>query len=155
MYLHFHFIRQNTDHWQVKWTNTDHLFIMAAVSWCVRSRKSDRVWGSERDGGQTVMVRWVMHRLRPVRVPMLTPCPLPKVPTLGTWASELDHRAMEEWGLVWWIMLSFTSGGWLGACALLTWGTPVTRMHYGKRASWWRQCDALGKVLLGNLESCL
>lgn len=29
------------------------------------------------------------------------PCPLPKVPTMGTSASELDHRAMEEGGLVW------------------------------------------------------
>ena len=27
-------------------------------------------------------------------------------------------------------------------------------MHYGKRATWWRQCDALGNVLLGKLGSC-
>ncbi|KAK3570976.1 hypothetical protein QTP86_031838, partial [Hemibagrus guttatus] len=27
-------------------------------------------------------------------------------------------------------------------------------MHYGKKASWQRQCHALGNVLLGNLGSC-
>ncbi|XP_053509279.1 E3 ubiquitin-protein ligase DTX3L isoform X2 [Ictalurus furcatus] len=27
-------------------------------------------------------------------------------------------------------------------------------MHYGKKESWWMQCDALGNVLLGNLGSC-
>ncbi|KAK3509829.1 hypothetical protein QTP70_012764 [Hemibagrus guttatus] len=34
------------------------------------------------------------------------------------------------------------------------WGTHGTRMHYGKKASRWRQCHALGNVLLGNLGSC-
>ena len=28
-----------------------------------------------------------------------------------------------------------------------------SRMHCGKKASWWRQCDALGYILLGNLGS--
>lgn len=32
----------------------------------------------------------------------------------------------------------------------LTWRTPVTRMHYGKKASGRGQCDALVDVLLGN-----
>ncbi|XP_053084513.1 endoplasmic reticulum protein SC65 isoform X3 [Pangasianodon hypophthalmus] len=41
----------------------------------------------------------------------------------------------------------------LGACTLLTWGRDGTRTHYGKKTSWQRQCDALGNVLLGNLES--
>ena len=27
-------------------------------------------------------------------------------------------------------------------------------MHYGKKLSWWRQCDALGNALLGNTGSC-
>lgn len=36
---------------------------------------------------------------------------------------------------------------WLGAS--LTWGTHGTRMHYGKKASKGRQCDALANVLLG------
>ncbi|KAK3543439.1 hypothetical protein QTP70_020917, partial [Hemibagrus guttatus] len=49
-------------------------------------------------------------------------------------------------------MFSFTSCGWLGACASLTWGVHGTRMHYGNKASWRRQC--LGNVLLGNLGSC-
>ena len=35
-----------------------------------------------------------------------------------------------------------------------TWGTHGTLMHYGKMASRRRQCDALGNVLPGNLESC-
>ena len=41
-----------------------------------------------------------------------------------------------------------------GACVSLTWGTRGTRIHYGKKASRWRQCDGLGSVLLGNLWSC-
>ncbi|KAK3575103.1 hypothetical protein QTP86_020701, partial [Hemibagrus guttatus] len=45
-------------------------------------------------------------------------------------------------------------GQWPGACASLTWGTHGTRMHYGKKASWWRQCHALGNILLKNLGSC-
>lgn len=44
---------------------------------------------------------------------------------------------------------SFTTHGWPGA--LLTWGKPGTRVHYGKKASWQRQCDVLSNVLLGNL----
>ena len=67
---------------------------------------------------------------------------------MGTWASELDHRAMEEGGLIWWIMFSFTSHGW--SCVSLTWGTHGTRVHYWKKASWRRQCDALGNVMLGS-----
>jgi len=38
-----------------------------------------------------------LHSLRPVRVPMLTPVHHRKC---QQWASELDHRAMEECGLV-------------------------------------------------------
>lgn len=26
------------------------------------------------------------------------------------------------------------------------------QIHYWKKASWWRQCDSLDNVLLGNLE---
>ena len=58
---------------------------------------------------------------------------------------------MEEDGLIWWITFSFTSHG---ACVSLILGKRSTRMHYGKKASWQRQCDALGNVLLGNLGSC-
>ena len=46
------------------------------------------------------------------------------------------------------------SHGWPCACASLTWGTHGTRMHYGKRAIRWRQCNDLGNVLLWNLGSC-
>lgn len=49
--------------------------------------------------------------------------------TMGTWASEMDHRAMEEGGLLRWITFSCISRGWLGAWELLTWGTPVTKIH--------------------------
>lgn len=37
-----------------------------------------------------------LYSSRPVRVPMLSP----KVPTMDTWASELDHGAMEEGGSI-------------------------------------------------------
>ena len=56
---------------------------------------------------------------------------------------------MEEGGLVWWIMFSH---GWPGASP--TWGTHGTRMHYWKKASRRRQCDASGNALLGHLGSC-
>ncbi|KAF4075654.1 hypothetical protein AMELA_G00221250 [Ameiurus melas] len=34
-------------------------------------------------------------------------------------------------------------------CVALTWGKDGTRMHYGKKSRWWRKCDALGNVLMG------
>lgn len=45
-------------------------------------------------------------------------------------------------------MFSYTSCGWCGMCASFTGGTHGTRMHYGKLET---QCDALCKILLGNL----
>ena len=76
------------------------------------------------------------------------PCQPLKALSMGTWASELDHGAMEEGGLVWWIMFSFTSCGWPGVCVSLTWETHGTRKHYGKKASrqiWcFGQCSDLG-----------
>lgn len=37
---------------------------------------------------------------------------------------------------------------WSGVYASLTWWTPGTRMHYRKKATPGRQCDALGNVML-------
>lgn len=34
-----------------------------------------------------------------------------------------------------------------------TWGCDCTRMHYWKKMSWWRQCDALVNFMLGNLRT--
>ena len=77
-------------------------------------------------------------------------CPLPKVPTVSIRTGPL--RNWRRWlGRV---TFSFTSHGWPGAYVSLTWRTHGTRMHYGEKASRWRQCDALGNVLLGNLGSC-
>lgn len=53
---------------------------------------------------------------------------------MGTWASELNHGAMEEGCLVWWITISFKSSGWSGACAFFIWENYGNRMHYGKKA---------------------
>lgn len=39
-------------------------------------------------------------------------CSLPKAATTGLWASELDHRAVDD-GLVWWVMFSVPSHGCL------------------------------------------
>ncbi len=77
------------------------------------------------------------------------PCQLPKAATVGTWASELDHGAMEECGLVWCITFSFTSLGWPGACCL----PGESGCTMGKRQAG-EGSDALGDVLLGNLGSC-
>ncbi len=41
-----------------------------------------------------------LHSRRPVKVSKPDPYRLPKVPTMGMRASELDHGAMEEGGLV-------------------------------------------------------
>lgn len=40
---------------------------------------------------------------------------------------------------------------WMTGCVSLTWGTNSTRMHYGKKSSRKRQCDALDNALLGTL----
>lgn len=64
---------------------------------------------------------------------------------MGTWTSQLDHKAMEEGGLVRWLRFSFTSYG------LLTWRTPGNRMNYWKKLSR-KQYDALRKV--GSCYSC-
>lgn len=37
--------------------------------------------------------------------------------------------------------------GWVPFC-LIWWWQAHTRMHHGKKTSWWRQCDAWGDVLL-------
>ena len=57
---------------------------------------------------------------------------------------------MEEGRLVQGVSFSFRSRGWPCTCAPITWGSDGTRMHWGKTTSWWRECDALGNVLLGN-----
>lgn len=65
--------------------------------------------------------------------------------------AKLDHAAMEDRDLVW---CSFIAHKWPASSASLTWGTQGTRMHYGKKTSQWRQCDAFGNVLLGNHHCC-
>lgn len=60
------------------------------------------------------------------------PCPLPEVPTMGTWVLKLDHGAVEEGGLIWQIMW------WLCVCVL----------YLGKK---WHQ-EATGKG--EKLEQC-
>lgn len=65
---------------------------------------------------------------------------------MGTWTSQVDHKAMEEGGLGRWLTFSFTSYG------LLTWRTPDNRRNYWKKLSRWKQYDALRKV--GSCHSC-
>ena len=71
-------------------------------------------------------------------------------PTMGMRASELDLGAVEEGRLVRRVPFSFRSLGWPWPCASITCGSDGTRMHCGKTTSRWRECDALGNVLLGN-----
>lgn len=87
-----------------------------------------------------------LHSHRLVRVSML------KVTTMDTWASELDHGAMEEGGMVWGIKFSLTSHGRPGAS--LTCATPGITTDCSKKASQRRQCDALDNVMLGNFGCC-
>ncbi|KAF7641348.1 hypothetical protein LDENG_00283840, partial [Lucifuga dentata] len=45
---------------------------------------------------------------------------------------------------------------WTAGCVCVVYlEKRCTKMHYEKKVSWWRQCDDLGDVLLGNLESCI
>lgn len=71
------------------------------------------------------------------------PCSPPKTPTTGMWASKLDHEAMEEGGLVWWITFSCTS--------YRPGEEMAPRSTMGRRRF---KTDALGDVLLGKLGSC-
>ena len=74
----------------------------------------------------------------------------PKAVTMDMWASEL-----EQWNKVAWSdESSFLSHYVDGQVPVCHWRTHGTRMHYGKAASQWMQCDALGDVLLENLGSC-
>lgn len=66
-------------------------------------------------------------------------------PAISTWSSQLDHGTMELGDLVWWVKFFTTSCG--RPCTSFTWERDGTRMHCGKRASWQRQCDALGSVI--------
>lgn len=55
-------------------------------------------------------------------------------------ASQLDHRSVEQGGLVRFGLVEFSSH------------EAHTRMHHGKKTSWWRQCDTWGDALLGALR---
>lgn len=84
-----------------------------------------------------------LHSRRLVRVHMLSPVHRQRH---LQWVCECHHWTMEQRkmggaGLM--NPISFTSCGWLGACVWFTWGRDGTRMHYGKKASRRRQCDAL------------
>ncbi len=50
------------------------------------------------------------------------------------WTSKLDHIAMEEGCLDWWIAFSFRSGGWLGESVVPVWGRHGSKMHCGKKS---------------------
>lgn len=44
--------------------------------------------------------------------------------------------------------------GWVCVHCLLGEYLGCTGIHYGKKTTHWKQCDALGNVFLGNLGSC-
>lgn len=94
----------------------------------------------------TVHYSWLCMGLRTSQPAHADSCPPLKAPTVGVWTSVLNHGTMEVFGLIWLITFSFSSCGWPGG------------MHHRKKASWLRQCDVLGKGLLGNhcrvLDSC-
>lgn len=86
-------------------------------------------------------------------------CPPPKVLTMSAWAYELEHREIEEGDLVWWIMFSFTSYGWLGVCVAFLgnmWHQNELREE-GKPAEavWWVMFyrETLGHVIHMNTDS--
>ena len=86
-----------------------------------------------------------LHNPRLVSVPMLTPFYRLKCQH-SMWASKLDQKARLFFCFFFYIT-------WRTMCM---YGSNLhgTRIHYGKKASQWRQCDILGNVLLGNLGSC-
>lgn len=52
----------------------------------------------------------------------------------------MDHGAREEGGLFFWIMMPFTSCGWLGGCRSFTRAIEASRTQYGYKARQRRQC---------------
>lgn len=62
------------------------------------------------------------------------PLSTPKCICSGHWTSQLDHGAVREGDLVWWMTFSFTSC--LGMCASRPCGWVGTRRFYCKKASW-------------------
>ncbi len=85
-----------------------------------------------------------LHSCRLVR----DPCLWLKVPTV----SECQNWTMKHWKKV---ACSDEScldqvNGWVRVC-FFTWEKHGSRMHYGNKTGQWRQCYALGIVLLGNL----
>ena len=78
--------------------------------------------------GELKLLRMGLSSCRPVRVPILTPVHCQKC------LRRMNH-----------VFFHIT---WMAVCVC------ITGIHYGKKASWLRQCDALGNVLLGNLGSC-
>ena len=85
-----------------------------------------------------------LRSCRPVTVPRLAPvqCLL--------WACGRRNWTLEQWEKVAW---SDESRFLLQHVAGQVRVRDGSRMHCGKKASWWRQCDALGNILLGNLGS--
>ncbi|MCI4380731.1 hypothetical protein PGIGA_G00243310 [Pangasianodon gigas] len=88
------------------------------------------------------LLRMGLCSCRPVRLPMLTHVHRRKH---LQWACEHQNWTMEQWKKVAW---SDESRLLPGAYASLTWGRDGTRIHYRKKASWRRQCDARGSVML-------
>lgn len=66
--------------------------------------------------------------------PCITP---PQVPTIDTWASELDQTAVEECGLVWWIKCSSIT--WMAECVCVL-------LAVWEESSRFSQCNALGNA---------
>ena len=70
------------------------------------------------------------------------------------WAHECRNWTLEQWKKVAWsdesrFLLDHVDGR--VRVHRLPGGSDVTRMHCGKTTSQWRECDALGNVLLGTL----
>lgn len=72
-----------------------------------------------------------------------------KVPTVGTYASEVDHGALEECWLVWCITFPFIS------CGRHAWPREEVAPICSLRRSQKRQEHVLGSVLLGHIWSWL
>lgn len=119
---------QQWNHWQVKSIKLDHEH-PSFIDACRLRRAACLVLIKQKSYCSTNC--WIrspdIRTHRPVRVAKLTLVHCWKHLQWTHGASEVDHGAVEESGLDWWITFSVTSCGWLSAGALITWGSDGTR----------------------------
>uniref|UniRef100_A0A8C4N7B6 Transposase Tc1-like domain-containing protein n=1 Tax=Eptatretus burgeri TaxID=7764 RepID=A0A8C4N7B6_EPTBU len=124
-----------------------HCEIACSVTWCQGTFKTTRPRHTCSSVHHTLL-RMGLRSRSPVRVPVMT---LVHRRKRRQWARKHWNWTLGQWKKVAWCNESrFLLDHVDCPYALFTWGSDGTKMHCGKTTSRWRECDALGNVLLGN-----